>query len=308
MGGDDAGDFTITKNTSTGDGELRFRNVPNHEMPADTVPPGQTEGDNVYDITVTVTDGSGESATLPVTVTVNDLNETPVVSGNNSPDFPEIEFDVDGASLTIANLTVPGTYTFSDEDDGDDDVSWGLSGADAEHFTITKDANGNGVLTFKNPSPNTSLKPADFENPVDGVFDNVYRVVIRADDGQNESNSVGTFTVTVTVTPVDETPEITTTGPTHATPSFAEIEYDATTADLTVADYDARDEEREPITWGLGGDDAGDFTINRNSGVLSFAQSPTLRFPSTAVRRPTTCTTSSWRRLTPARYGPGISR
>ena len=279
LGGDDAGDFTITKNTSTGDGELRFRNVPNHEMPADTVPPGQTEGDNVYDITVTVTDGSGESATLPVTVTVNDLNETPVVSGNNSPDFPEIEFDVDGASLTIANLTVPGRYTFSDEDDGDDDVSWGLSGAHAEHFTITKDANGNGVLTFKNPSPNTSLKPADFENPVDGVFDNVYRVVIRADDGQNESNSVGTFTVDVTVTPVDETPEITTTGPTHATPSFAEIEYDATTADLTVADYDARDEEREPITWGLGGDDAGDFTINRNSGVLSFAQRPNFEIP-----------------------------
>ena len=81
---------------------------------------------------MTVADGSGLSSTLPVTVTVNDLNETPLVSGNNSPDVPEIEFDVDGASLTTANLTVPGTYTFSDEDDGDDDVTWGLSGADAE--------------------------------------------------------------------------------------------------------------------------------------------------------------------------------
>ena len=279
LGGDDAGDFTITKNTSTGHGELRFRNVPNHEMPADTVPPGQTEGDNVYDITVTVADGSGESATLPVTVTVNDLNETPVVSGNNSPHFPEIEFDVDGASLTTANLTVPGTYTFADEDDGDDDVRWGLSGADAEHFTITKNANGNGVLSFKNPNPDTSLKPADYENPVDMGSNNVYRVVITADDRQNESNSVGTFTVDVTVTPVDETPEITTTGATHATPSFAEIEYDATTADLTVADYDARDEERETITWSLGGPDAGDFTINRNSGVLSFAQRPNFEMP-----------------------------
>ena len=83
----------------------------------------------------------------------------------------------------------------------------------------------------------------------------------------------------VTVTPVDETPEITTTGATHATPSFAEIEYDAETADLTVADYDARDEERETITWGLGGADAGDFTINRNSGVLSFAQRPNFEMP-----------------------------
>ena len=280
LGGDDAGDFTITKNTSTGDGELRFRNVPNHEMPADTVPPGQTEGDNVYDITVTVADGSGLSSTLPVTVTVNDLNETPLVSGNNSPDVPEIEFDVDGASLTTANLTVPGTYTFSDEDDGDDDVSWGLSGADAEHFTITKNANGNGVLSFKNPNPDTSLKPADYENPDDMGSNNVYRVVITADDRQNESNSVGTFTVDVIVTPVDETPEITTTGATHATPSFAEIEYDATTADLTVADYDARDEERETITWGLGGPDAGDFTIRlATSGVLSFAARPNFEEP-----------------------------
>ena len=271
LGGTDAGAFSITRNSQV-HGELRFRSVPDYEHPDDIPLVAVLGGDNVYDITVTVADGSGESATLPVTVTVNDLNETPVVSGNNSPHFPEIEFDVAGASLTRANLTVPGTYTFADEDDGD--VRWGLSGADAEHFTITKNANGNGVLSFKNPNPDTSLKPADFENPDDMGSNNVYRVVITADDRQNESNSVGTFTVDVTVTPVDETPEITTTGATHATPSFAEIEYDAETADLTVADYDARDEERETITWGLGGDDAGDFTINRNSGVLSFAARP----------------------------------
>ena len=276
LGGTDAGAFSITRN-SQGHGELRFRSVPDYEHPDDIPLVAVLGGDNVYDITVTVADGSGESATLPVTVTVNDLNETPLVSGNNSPHFPEIEFDVDGASLTRANLTVPGTYTFADEDDGD--VRWGLSGADAEHFTITKNANGNGVLSFKNPNPDTSLKPADYENPDDMGSNNVYRVVITADDRRNESNSVGTFTVDVTVTPVDETPEITTTGATHATPSFAEIEYDATTADLTVADYDARDEERETITWGLGGDDAGDFTINRNSGVLSFAQRPNFEMP-----------------------------
>ena len=68
---------------------------------------------------------------------------------------------------------------------------------------------------------------------------------MTASDGLDAIVGVGEYTVTVTVTNVDETPEITTTGPTHATPSFAEIEYDATTADLTVADYDARDEEDE---------------------------------------------------------------
>ena len=164
LGGTDAGAFSITRN-SQGHGELRFRSVPDYEHPDDIPLVAVLGGDNVYDITVTVADGSGESATLPVTVTVNDLNETPLVSGNNSPDFPEIEFDVDGASLTRANLTVPGTYTFSDEDDGDDDVTWGLSGADAEHFTITKDANGNGVLTFKNPSPRQEPQACRLREP-----------------------------------------------------------------------------------------------------------------------------------------------
>ena len=119
------------------------------------------------------------------------------------------------------NLTVPGTYTFYD-DDGDD-VNWSLSGDDSNHFTITEDASGNGVLTFKNPSPGTNLKPADFENPVDTGSNNDYAVTVEANDGQGESNSVGTFTVTVNVTPVDETPVITSN---NATQTFAEIEYD----------------------------------------------------------------------------------
>ena len=62
---------------------------------------------------------------------------------------------------------------------------------------------------------------------------------MEADDGHGESNSVGTFTVTVTVTNVDETPKITTTGASHATPALDEIEYDAESADLDVVTYAA---------------------------------------------------------------------
>ena len=103
---------------------------------------------------------------------------------------------------------------------------------------------------------------------------------MTAFDGLDAIVGVGKYTVTVTVTNVDETPEITTTGPTHATPSFAEIEYDAMTADLTVADYAARDEEdNQNITWSKAGTDAGDFTIDTNTGVLSFAQRPNFEMP-----------------------------
>ena len=51
-----------------------------------------------------------------------------------------------------------------------------------------------------------------------------------------------------------------------------------TTADLAVADYDARDEEREAITWGLGGADAIDFTIDSHTPVFCpLPKGPTTR-------------------------------
>ena len=100
---------------------------------------------------------------------------------------------------------------------------------------------------------------------------------MEADDGQG---GVGTFNpVVVTVTNVDETPEITTTAASHTAPSFVEIEYDAETADLVVADYEARDEEEQTIAWSRTGADAGDFTIDSMTGVLSFAQRPNFEMP-----------------------------
>ena len=262
--GNDAGDFSITE-----DGELKFASVPNFEMAADA------DDMNDYDITVKVKDDgipSNRGAsnqlddTVSVTVDVEDINETPVVSGNATPSFEEIEFDVDPADLGPSDYLI-GTYTAYD-DDGDS-VTWDLKGRDSEHFTI--DATS-GALSF-------SIIP-DYENPVDRTPYNIYEITVTAFDGLDAVIGVGEYTVAVTVTNVDETPEITTTDPTHATPSFAEIEYDATTADLAVADYDARDEEdNQNITWSKAGPDAGDFTIDTNTGVLSFAQRPNFEMP-----------------------------
>ena len=99
---------------------------------------------------------------------------------------------------------------------------------------------------------------------------------MEADDGQG---GVGTAPVVVTVTNVDETPEITTTAASHTAPSFMEIEYDAMTAALTIADYDGDDEEEQTITWSRAGTDSGDFTIDGSTGVLSFAQRPNFEMP-----------------------------
>ena len=251
--GDDLLDFTITKNAQ-GHGELKFANVPNYEMAADA------DTMNDYDVTVKVRDNhTGQlSDTLTVTVTVDDVNETPEVSGNAGPSFMEIEFDVLDADLTTMDYEI-GTYTAYDDDA--DTVAWSVSGTDSTHFAIDPMT---GVLSF-------SIRP-DFENPV-ADSGNTYVIVVEANDG---NGGVGTFDVTVTVTNVNETPEITSN---NATQTFDEIEYDATTADLVVDTFTGRDEETETITWSLVGTDAGDFSINSASGLLSFSRRPNYEMP-----------------------------
>ena len=69
------------------------------------------------------------------------------------------------------------------------------------------------------------------------------RSTCEADDdnaqGGKSGTKTGIYNVVVTVTNVDETPEITTTAASHTAPSFMEIEYDATIPEnLVVADYD----------------------------------------------------------------------
>ena len=265
--GNDAGDFTITKNAD-GDGDLKFRNAPNFEMPADA------DTMNDYDIRVKVKDngipgnrGSSNQLddTVSVEVNVLDVNEIPVISGDNSPEFAEIEFDATSPVLTID--------TYAAIDDEGDSVTWAVSGTDAGHFSINSTS---GELSF-------SIRP-DYENPANMASNNMYEIVLEAEDdnaqGGKTGTKTGTLAVIVTVTNVDETPEITTTAASHTAPSFMEIEYDAISADLNVVVYAAWDEEdgTTGITWSLSGTDAGDFTISTDTatgmGTLTFRNRP----------------------------------
>ena len=73
--GTDAGDFTIDEN-----GQLTFRNVPDHERPADS---GR---DNVYNFSVRASDGRNYGY-LEVTVTVEDVNEAPTITTTSKTAF-----------------------------------------------------------------------------------------------------------------------------------------------------------------------------------------------------------------------------
>ena len=77
LSGSDAGDFAIS-----GGGELSFRNVPDFERPADS---GR---DNVYNFSVRASDGRNYGY-LEVTVTVEDVNEAPLVTGTTSFTYRE---------------------------------------------------------------------------------------------------------------------------------------------------------------------------------------------------------------------------
>ena len=79
LAGSDGSDFAIDRNK----GILTFRSTPDYESPADS------NRNNEYLVQVGASDGQF-TGTLAVTVTVNDVNEPPTITGDDTPpDFPE---------------------------------------------------------------------------------------------------------------------------------------------------------------------------------------------------------------------------
>ena len=223
-------------------GELTFRKVPDYERPDDS---GR---DNTYEATVRASDGRYYGY-LEVTVTVTDVNEAPAVTGTDTFNYRE---------NGTANL-----YTFKATDPERSDITWSLSGADDDDFAITD----TGVVAFANPP--------DFENPTDDDGDNVYEVTVQARD---DALYTGTLDVVVTVTDVNEGPEI--TGPQSLT--FTENQ----ATDRVLATYTAIDPENPSAAitrWSLTGHDAGDFTIDDN-GRLTFRKVPDHERPADSGR------------------------
>jgi Ca2+-binding RTX toxin-like protein len=151
LGGVDAGLFEISES-----GVVTFRTAPDFEAP------GDADGDNVYDITVTASDGELSSAPRAVAITVTDANEAPGVTSGGAASFAE-----NGAGpVTIATGTDPDAGTT---------LSWSLGGADAGLFEISE----SGVVTFRTAP--------DFEAPGDADGDNVYDITVTASDGELSS-------------------------------------------------------------------------------------------------------------------------
>ena len=165
-----------------------------------------------YQVTVTATDPYGPPdppVTQDVTITVNDVNEAPWVSGGPTKvKWTEGNNDSPGVADDDNPLTSP-TYTAADQESadendvcGDTDCAWSFEGPDGADFTIG-DSTNFGQLSFKNAP--------DFENPADADMDNVYEVTVKVTDNgvANKNKMSATRDVMITVTNADDPGTIT---------------------------------------------------------------------------------------------------
>ena len=203
-GGDDQAAFSINPIT----GALTF-NIP----APDFENPGDFDQDNVFQVTVRVTDALGAFDTQDISVSIQPVNDnTPVINGGATASFSVDENTTALATVTAADADMPApTLMFSI-----------LPGLDAAKFNITP----GGLLTF-------SSAP-DFEIPADAGLNGVYDVTVQVSDGANTSTQL----ISVTVLDANDPP--TATNMTQLR-SYTEGAASVALNDIVVSDQDAGD-------------------------------------------------------------------
>ncbi|WP_194095141.1 putative Ig domain-containing protein [Marivivens aquimaris] len=150
-------------------GEVTFVSAPDYETPLDSF---GTAEDNVYALEVTATDTSSNVTTITVEVTVLDLDDiSPVISLGGATASNGMDFQIDENETDVTSVTTDETATIT------------ISGTDGALFAIS-----GGRLVF--------LTAPDYDNPSDNGADNVYDLVITAEDAAGNTSTV---TITVTV-------------------------------------------------------------------------------------------------------------
>ncbi len=236
-GGADAFRFNIDSTT----GELAFLAPPDYETPSDA------DANNVYEVTVQVSDGNGGMDTQAIAVTVTNLNETPVV---NNQSFAINENTPNGTSV--------GAVAASDPDAGDSLTYSITAGNTNGAFTINA---GTGEITVAN---STAL---DFETTP------VFNLTVQVEDNGTLTD---TATVTINLNDLNETPAVN-------NQSFAIDENSAngtSVGTVLASDPDAGDALTYSIT---AGNTDGAFTINAGTGEITVANSAALDFETTPV-------------------------
>lgn len=164
LSGADAALFNIDANT----GEVTFKTAPDFENP------GDADGDNVYDIIVTASDGSN-STNQAVSITVTDVVES---GGGDAPAFTSSD------SSTVSENQTSAFVARAVDADGDT-LTYSISGTDAALFEVNSET---GEIRFR--------AAPDFETPADANGDNVFELTVTASDGSLQTSENITITVT----------------------------------------------------------------------------------------------------------------
>lgn len=234
LSGTDAALFDIDGST----GVVTFKTASDFENPADA------GGDNVYDFTVTASDGSN-STDRTVAVTVTNGNES-------APVF---------TSPTTASVAENGTaaYTAVATDIDLDTITYSIAGGnDAGLFTINA---ASGEVSF--------VTAPDFEAPADAGGDNVYNLIVRASDGSNNTDQA----VAITVTDLNDNAPVFSSGATSGVAENQTFAYQATANDADAG---------TTLTYSISGTDAALFSINSSSGEVTFVSAPDFETPGDA--------------------------
>ena len=208
------------------------------------------------------------------------MDEAPDVSGPSTRNFPENSTDVVATfRATDPEGATPIAWDIVEsagDPDGDGDLG-DADNADAASFEIDED----GVLKF--------INPPDFENPAStNATDNTYKVVVVACDVALVSNAcpaspdgqAGYHAVTVNVTPVNETGEVTlTTNTSGGTPQYlvgAELTAGASDGDIDGATKTFTDDSAAGVSgvvwrWYRGGTEITDSDAQDNTYTLQAA-------------------------------------
>ena len=206
--------------------------------------PTDSDTNNVYLVQVRVSDGVSPQDQL-ISVSVNDVSDNP----NTAPTI-----------TSSANVTVPenatNVITVTANDVDDDTLTYGInSGADQARFSINPSS---GALSF-NMAP-------DYEMPTDSNTNNSYLVQVFVNDGQSTTNQL----IIVNVNNQNDN------APVFTSPANLSVN-ENTTAVVTV---NATDADGNSLTYGINsGVDQALFSIDANSGALSFNTAPDYEVP-----------------------------
>ena len=244
-------------------GALTFATAPDHEDPADA------GGNNVYLVTVTATGGTGDRAMTAeqvITVTVNDVDETPTVDDLDVTSTPKAEVDTYGRDETI-EVTV--TFDQAVRVTGTPHIKLRIGGGGTQNQKWASYDGGTGTTALR-----FTYVVVEDDMDTDGIYIEANELELNSGAIQGVDDDVAANLDyprqgTQSGHKVDGSLRSTNTDPAFDQESAVRDLRENTGADEYVGDpFTATDDDGDTLTYSLEGDDAGSFAINSRTGQI----------------------------------------